>query len=138
MAIWQVSLSLVNGCKKILFSDPVFVSSLEKLEKTFPEVKSWCETLKQYGELESTCIEIDVFNNDDIAVRIDLRNICKNQLDVLCEFALYNNLSIKYNDELYDASIDQFMEIFRKSEAYKFLLDSKNFLKEIHDQSGDS
>ena len=123
MAIWQVSLSLVNGCKKILFSDPVFVSSLEKLEKTFPEVKS---------------IEIDVFNNDDIAVRIDLRNICKNQLDVLCEFALYNNLSIKYNDELYDASIDQFMEIFRKSEAYKFLLDSKNFLKEIHDQSGDS
>ncbi len=129
MAIWQVALHYVKNGNHIDFSSPVFVSSLKKLEEFFPETKSWCKTIRQYGELDSTCIEFNIDYSDEISIRIDLRSISKNQLQELLNFAIYNGLSIKYNDTLYEASMDTLINIFRESNANKFLLDPEKFLE---------
>ena len=130
MAIWQVALDLVKNDDHIDFLSPTFIASLKKIEAILPETKSWCKTIKQYGELDSTCLEFDA-DDDSISVRIDLRNISKSQLQALCDFAKENDLFINYNDTLYESRIDTFLNIFRESRANKFLLDPEAFFKEI-------
>ena len=129
MAIWQVVLYYVKNGNNIDYSSPVFMSSLKKIEEFFPETKSWSETIKQYGELDSTCIEIDIDNSDEIAIRIDLRSILKEQLQGLVNFALQNDFSIKYNDVFYEPSIDILITILRDSDASKFIVNPKEFLE---------
>ncbi len=131
MAIWQVALHYIKNGNHIDYSASAFISSSKNLEEFFPETKSWCKTIRQYGELDSTCIEIDIDNGDEISIRIDLRNISKNQLQVLLNFAIHNDLFIKYNDALYDPCMDTFITIFRESEANKFIKNPENFLKEL-------
>ena len=125
----------VKNGNHIDFSSPVFISSLKKLEKFFPETKSWCKTIRQYGELDSTCIEFNIDYSDEISIRIDLRSISKNQLQELLNFAINNGLSIKHNNTLYETSMDTLINIFRESNANKFLLDPEKFLKEISEKS---
>ena len=130
MAIWQVALDLVKNDDHTDFSSPAFISSLRKIEAIFPATKSWCKTIKQYGELDSTCLEFDA-DDDCISLRIDLRNISKDQLQTFCDFAKENDLFIKYNDMLYESCIDTFLGIFKESRANKFLLDPEAFFEEI-------
>lgn len=134
MAIWQVALYLTSK-KHIDISNPAFESSLKKLEMFFTETKSWCKNIKQYGELDSTCIEIDIDSCDDISVRIDLRSISKNQLTAILDFALDNDLCIKYNDNIYETCMESFVSIFRESDANKFLLCPEKFLKETSESN---
>ncbi len=131
MAIWQVALDLVKKDDHIDFASPTFISSLKKIDEFFPATKSWCKTIKQYGKLDSTCLEIDTDDNDAISLRVDLRSISKEQLQILCNFAKENDLFVKYNDTLYESCVDTFLNIFRESRANKFLLAPETFLEEI-------
>ena len=141
MAVWQISFFLVNEKKALYYSDQIFLDSLKELEKTFPEEKSWCESLKQYGKIDSTCIEIDLCNDeikDDIVLRIDLRSISRYQLQIICEFANKNELFIKYGDKIYDTNIDNFIKIFEKSDAHQFLTDPKKYFEKISKYRGNN
>lgn len=141
MAIWQVAFSLVNEEMNFKYFEPKFLSSVEKLKETFPEEKSWSESIKQFGSLDSTCIEIGFLDDvvvDNISLRIDLRNISQHQLQALCDFAKYTDLFLQYEDKLYDATIDNFISIFKKSNAYKFLTNPIKYLKQIPNPPEDS
>lgn len=130
MAVWQVSFFLVKDKGVIDFTYSDFVTSLKSIESVFPEEKSWCKTIKQYGELDSTCLEIDT-EDGSISVRIDLRSITKEELQILCDFIKENHFLIKYNEAVYEGSIDSFLEIFRVSDANRFLSAPVAYLEEI-------
>ena len=132
MAIWQVALHYVKNGDNIDYSSSAFLSSFKKIEEFFPETKSWSKTIKQYGELDSTCIEMDIDESDEISIRIDLRSISKEQLQALVDFAVANGLLIKYNDLLYEPSMDIFTTLFRESNANKFILNPENFFEELN------
>ena len=133
MAIWQVALNLVKKDDCIDFSSPAFISSLKTIDDFFPATKSWCETIMQYGRLDSTCLELDTDDNEAISLRVDLRSITKDQLQTLCNFAKGNDLFIKYNDTIYECSFNTFLSIFKESNANRFLLDPEAFLNEINE-----
>ena len=138
MAIWQVAFRLVEEHKKVRCSDSIFLHSLKELNKIFPEEKSWCEDIKQYGTLDSTCMEMLVCNDrieDGILCRVDLRNIRKYQLQKICEFAEMNELRIEYNNVFYEATIDNLIEIIRKSDAHDFLSDPYKYIEKLKTNS---
>lgn len=131
MAIWQVAFHYVKNGDNIDFKSSEFISSLKKIEEFFPESKSWCKTIRQYGELDSTCIEIDIDDCDEISIRIDLRSISKEQLQVLINFAVDNGFLIKYNEVLYEPTISALTTILYKSDANKFMTNPVRFFEEL-------
>ena len=134
MAIWQVSFCLIEANTKVRYSDPVFLCSLHELKKILPEEKSWCEDIKQYGNIDSTCMEMLICNDEieeGIKFRVDLRNIQKYQLQKICEFAKMNDFHIEYNKVFYEPNIDNLVKIIRESDAYKFLSDPDKYLREL-------
>ena len=101
MAIWQVNLNFKIQ-KKLNFFDTDFNNSLQALSNVLPETTSWSDSIKQYGLLDSTCIEIllDESNHvEEITLRLDLINFSLHQLECICEFAVYNNFLMEYENE---------------------------------------
>ena len=133
MAIWQVAFILKSPNKDLLSTDKTFLNSLNELEKTLPESKSWCKTYKQYGDIDSTVIEFDVSERkiDNICLRIDLRCIRQQQLKEICFFSCENDLKMEYEDVLYDVNLENFIKIFKISRASKFLENPEVFLAEL-------
>lgn len=135
MAIWQVSFILQSRTsKKMQLTDERFNQSLEIIKAVFPEEKSWCDSIKQYGSLDSTCIEIDSYYNtyiSDISVRIDLRNCTINHLESISSFAAWNDCIVKYNNCLYEAIVDNIILISKDSAAWEFLHDPDSFLQQL-------
>ena len=88
MAIWQVPIFLVKEETMLKCSEKYFVESLEKIKKILPEEKSWSESIKQFGNIDSTCLELfyDDLGEDEIKLRLDLRSITKEHLDAIIEF----------------------------------------------------
>lgn len=134
MAIWQVCFYLVNDEVKnnnLKYSSLKF---LDVLNTTFCKKKSWCKLIEQFGNLDSTCFEF-ILNGDDvveeISLRIDLRNITKAQLQIICAFAQKNNLYIEFEGELYDTTINKLITIVCTSNSYKFMQDPKEFLENL-------
>ncbi|MBQ8732154.1 MAG: hypothetical protein IJY82_04930 [Oscillospiraceae bacterium] len=132
MAIWQVACSLIP-CKKknFLLSS---LRSLCELAEALPEEKSWSSSIRQYGDLDSTCVEIftkDGLKIDTISFRLDCQNISLEQIKVICNFAKANNLKILYKRRKYEADIGALKEIIIKSEAHRFLSDPEDFLRNL-------
>ena len=133
MAIWQVPFILKSLNKDLLCTDKTFLNSLKELEKFLPERNSWCKTYKQQGEIDSTVIEFDVSEEkiDNIYLRIDLRCIKQQQLKGICFFSSKNDLTMEYEDILYDVNFENFIEIFKISSANKFLKSPEVFLNDL-------
>ena len=140
MAIWQCTLFLVPLKKEINCFDNDFEKSLEKIKSILPEKKSWCKDIKQYGNLDSSCLEIctngDVI--DDISLRIDLRNITPNDLKLICEFAKTNNLLFESNNKLFDSNLQNLISILKSSTANRFLTNSKEYLLNVRHKTGNT
>ena len=137
MAIWQVSIILVRKEKTEKYLDANLWKIPEELMKFFPEEKSWSHSIRQYGDLDSTCIEIYT-EDDEISLRIDLTNITKEQLDVIIEFAVSNDLKIKNENQIIEPTISNFISIMKDSNAYRFINNPEGYLKTItgENQSG--
>ena len=131
MAIWQVAFHFIFE-KTLRFYDPVFQDSLLEFQQEFPEESSWSNTIRQYGKLDSTCMEIDVDSHGEvisICSRINLSCISKQQLELICHFAENNEFLIEYNDTLYEPTFANFLEICKMSPAYRFLKDPVKYLE---------
>lgn len=137
MAIWQVHLYLINPNGKIHLSSNTFIDSLKKFEKEFPEEKSWCESIKQYGSLDSTCMEIyfDENSADEISLRIDVRSITEYQLQVIIKFNESNGFIIRHDDMFYDSSINNLVAIIKGSKAVRFIMNPQGFLEKLSESS---
>lgn len=130
MAIWQVSVFLVKKEKKNNSMGIELWNVLDKLNETFPEEKSWCDSIRQFGKLDSTCMEIDI-EDAEILLRIDLRNITKEQLEIIIQFAKSNDLKIRHENKIKEPSISNLIDIFKTSDAYRFLNDPERYLESI-------
>ncbi len=139
MAIWQVSIILVRNEKTKKYLDANLWKISEELMKFFPEEKSWSDSIRQYGDIDSTCIEIYA-ESDEISLRIDLTNISKEQLDVIIEFAVSNDLKIKNENQIIEPTISNFISIMKDSNAYRFINNPEGYLKTItgENQSGEN
>ena len=133
MAIWQVNLNFKIQ-KELDFFNTDFNNSIQALSNVLPETTSWSDSIKQYGLLDSTCIEIllDESNRvEEITLRLDLINFSLHQLECICEFAVYNNFLMEYKNELHTVNKNNFIKIIQKSDALKFLENPQEFLNNL-------
>ena len=130
MAIWQVSVFLVKKEKKNNSLGIELWNEIDKLNETFPEEKSWCDSIKQFGKLDSTCMEIDT-EDEEILLRVDLRNITKEQLEIIIQFAKSNDLKIRHENKIEELSISNLINIFKTSDAYRFLNNPERYIESI-------
>ncbi len=133
MAIWQVNINLKLQ-KDLDFSNTDFLNSLQQLSNILPETTSWSNSIKQYGLLDSTCIEILLDKNnyiEEISLRLDLINFSLDKLECICEFAIHNDFLLEYENKLYPINRNSFIKIIQKSDALKFLENPHEFLNNI-------
>lgn len=129
MAIWQVPINITgneNGLTNTL-------NYPAELFNVLPEENSWCKSIRQFGHLDSTCLEIDADEND-ILLRLDLRSVTKDQLKVIIEFVCVNEMKFKYKTETYDPSLDNLIFIIKESDSYRFLNDPNGFLETLNNE----
>ena len=129
MAIWQVPIFLVKEENILKCSEKHFFESLDGIKRILPEEKSWSESIRQFGNIGSTCLEIfyNDLGEDEIKLRLDLRNITKAHLQEIIRFANENELKLNYENELYEATMTNFKVIIKNSVAYKFVSNPKEF-----------
>lgn len=130
MAIWQVPIFLVRNENTGKHLDTNLWEFLDELMHFFPKEKSWCHSIRQYGKLDSTCIEINT-EEDKIRLRIDLRNITKEQLETIIHFAVSNELKILHKNEAMEPTISNFFSIIKESNAYRFINNPEGYLQDI-------
>lgn len=112
MAIWQTYFSLNNDQRQIILHDEQ-LKSVTELSLLFPEKTSWSKNIRQFGDLDSTCIEFIYENIElskgicEISVRLDLRSITTEELQTICIFACKNDLLVNINDDYYDPTISE-------------------------------
>lgn len=135
MAIWQVSIVLIKTEKSFSGMENNQWNSLDELIAYFPEEKSWCSSTRQFGKLDSTCLEIDL-ETEEILLRIDLKSITRDQLETIIRFTDSNELKIKYKNKIENPTFDIFISILKESAAYRFINDPEIFLTN-YGQSGD-
>lgn len=141
MAIWQVYVDLINAKQNGLLYYSEINDSLSEIKNFLPETKSWCTNTIQFGDLESTCLEIYVHDSgviESICLRLDLRYIEKEHLIVLSKFLLKHNIFIKYHDCLCESTLEVFFLIINESAANRFIKDPEQFFLELSDKSEDS
>ena len=133
MAIWQVHISLKRTVSDKHIDSKLWESSMQGLANEFGKRESWDPDISQYGDLESTCIEIENVDIDNIYidVRLDLRTLSKRQICIICDFAKNNDLLIQNHDKLLEATFDNVLQIIHNSRAYHFMQDPEIFLSNI-------
>ena len=150
MAIWQVSMYLVDRDKHLDCKTENFNKSLSVLMAYFPEIKSWSKSSRVFGDFESTCIEVDCYEEqsdecadydgaydlgeykgDEISLRIDITKITREEITAICKFADINNLIVHYKCNIYEPTVENFKYIILNSEAKRFITDPHNYLNEL-------
>ncbi len=142
MASWQFSCNLINNNaefsfnqeeRNILWGDfKLQVESIPKIERVLKPQKSWSVDIKQYGELDSHCLEIS-FDKDrieEISLRIDLRELNKDVFDEILDFIKSNNALILLQDgRIIEPEQGVLLNEIKKSDAYKYVSEPNNYLE---------
>ena len=119
MAIWQLAIRLKCGKKKAESLD------FRRFAELFPEEKSWCSGARQFGSIESTCLEL--FAGEEPRLRLDLRSLTREQLNGIVAFATENGLKLKQKGKLYEPSYESFTTLIKVSDAYRFVSSPEKF-----------
>lgn len=135
MAIWQVPFYFVWDEDQHLEVDTL--KALNELAAAFPEEKHWCAKVRQFGKLDSTCLEF-CFVDGWVSLRIDLRSITKKELELLVRFAKVNDLKVEYENEIYESTFDNFVAIFKESDSYRFLNNPNDYLDSLSKRDSSS
>lgn len=139
MAIWQFSFNIVpNGRNLENSNEKGILSWTDKQIRIntnllLSEKKSWCEDIKLFGDEESTCIEFFIENENvkEISCRLDLRNLRRNQLEIILKYIRDIGGKIFYENQIYEANIYEIIPLIKNSIAYKFCKEPKKFFEEL-------
>ena len=132
MAIWQVSFNAIDKDKKnndedIFYWDkePINVYDITFLKKC----DSWTNDIKQYGDLQETCIELLEENGKivEVSVRLDLRTLTKDLLIHILDYINRLDANIYYQKEILIPSMDNIKKIIMGSDAYKYCDNPLNY-----------
>ena len=125
MAIWQVCFYVIDKNKKVDDEDiyywskePHCVNNITFLAKC----NSWSKKIIQYGNSESTCIELLLENGSvvEISVRLDMRTLTKELLANIEDYVVRLDGNIFYQDKIVRPSMESLMRVITDSEAYKY------------------
>lgn len=149
MATWQFDFSIIpkkEALKKINQGNisiapwdgyGISVSSIKELSKEFKQTKSWSDSIKQFGSLDETCIELCFEDKrfkklKEVSIRLDLRSLTKEKLLKVIAFISDNNAMILTQEEkLIEPEINLITGEIKKSDAYSFVKDPYGFLNRI-------
>lgn len=148
MAIWQFDFMIVPQNKDIedYNDNDNYMSwhgikmpedSLEFLSIHLPIRKSWSNDIRQYGDKDSTCIEIYMLDDDidEIRCRFDMRNISKTLLENIVSFINMINGKVYINGKSYKADIPSIIELVRDSDAARFCKSPMDYFKNLDNTS---
>lgn len=124
MAIWQVPIKLKRKGDMQHGSQNL----MEELYKILPQRTSWNASILQFGNLDSTCLEIDSAHESTL-LRIDVRTITKVELETISKCIVSNGWRIDGEKE---PTFDVIVEMIRQSDACRFVKDGENFLRSIN------
>jgi len=144
MAIWQFECMIIpkNRDNKDYIDIDKYISwhgtkipevSFEFLSKHLPIEKGWSNDIRQYGNKDSTCIEIYMTENDidEIRSRFDLRNISMSLLENIVAFINMINGALYINGKTIEANMQSIIELIKDSEAARFCKNPLDFLKKL-------
>lgn len=144
MAIWQFDCMIVpkNSKKKDCINNDEYISwngidiqedSFKFLSLYLPLEKSWSNDIKQYGNKDSTCIEIYMSENeiDEIRSRFDLRNISMSLLENIVTFINMINGAIYINGDIIEANMQSIIKSIGDSDSAKFCSNPIDFLRNL-------
>lgn len=133
MAIWQFEFLIIPKDRdKIKFKeDDEFISwigvnisssAISYLSHALTCEKSWSNDIQQYGNRDSTCIEIFFKEKEieEIRCRFDLRDLTKSVLVKVLDFITMINGEIFYNGNSYKADLETAVSLMKSSDAAKF------------------
>ena len=147
MAIWNFEFNIVKKIRTSLnpTNHDVFdeiiswegynvkTTSLTEIEKIFPIYKSWNDSIIQYGDKDSTNIKF--YYEDEILSEvfcsIDVRSLDIKQIKSIIEFINSNNSVIFINDKFFNASVANFRELIKNSQAFKYCENPIGFIQQL-------
>ncbi len=144
MAIWQEDFFIIPKDFKFNTEDigtfPInFFTFIEKetecFSNFFNKEQSWSENIFQYGNLDSTCIEISIFDLDiEISCRFDLRNITREEIESIINFVTNINGIFFYNNTTIDADYKSLITILKNGNAFKFCNNPELYFNNLGDK----
>jgi hypothetical protein len=157
MALWQFELNLVP--KKVLMTsdgklpshltedqqgnisgwdDSAFRDQAQSLiEKYLPKSSNYAEDYPLWGKEDQTCIHFfyDAGSQTGVWIRLDLRELNRDVLDLVQNLSnVMNALGLNERGELFIVTKDNLKEEIKKSQAFKFVKDPMDFIKETSRQ----
>ena len=82
-----------------------------------------------FGNQDATCFELF---DDEIFVRIDVRNLLKESLNMLNETINKMNKNILYRNNIYEYNYTTLIELIKESDSYKFCNNPSLFLDNLN------
>ena len=145
MALWQYDFYLIpehlrkqkeidsHNIDDFDISINIKENTLKSIENVLHPSNSWSTSIRQYGDIDGTCIELYIKDSNikSIQVRLDLTSLTGTQLDVLIQFAKDNNLNLLLEDSLFDANREDIENALKESKAFRFVKDPRSFLSKL-------
>lgn len=106
-------------------------SSLEEISKILKPTKSWTDSIRQYGSLEETCIELCYEGNIlvELSVRLDLRSMTRDILESVVNFIKINKgIIVTRAGSLVKPVIDDVTKEIKRSDAYSYVKNPIEYL----------
>jgi len=103
-------------------------------------IQSWSTNIKIWGDFEGDRIDVLIVNDriSEIFVRIDVRNISLVFMSKIVEFARSNRLVLLTSaDQILEPSVKLLMNTIKRSSAFRFVLDPRDFLRKLNHNSAD-
>ena len=120
MAIYQFSFN---------FETKITLLETKKLiAKYFKKNHHWNKDVILYGELDTTCFEIE---NNEINVRLDISNITKELMIEIDHILVVLTDYFIVEGVYYSYSMEKLIALIRLSAAFKFCSEPKTFLDNI-------
>lgn len=155
MAIWQFNMHIIS--KEIVDSqvgkipasiEPELVDELlswgmsnnisdgsqKKISHYLAPADSWSKKIKQFGNSDETCLELFFDNGvvEEIALRIDLRSVTKDLLNVVIDFCSENNgVLLVEQRKIIEPNLESIMKEIKISKAFSFIKNPENFICNI-------
>ncbi|OPX41854.1 hypothetical protein CLHUN_42770 [Ruminiclostridium hungatei] len=110
-------------------------SSIEKISETLKQTKSWSDSIRQFGCIDETCIELFYEKNTllDISIRLDLRSLTSDILKMIIDFVKENKaLILTTKGVLIKPVLEDFVTEIRKSDAHSFAKNPQEFLTSLN------
>lgn len=111
------------------------IEAVNALEKFLPIEKSWSKDIIQYGELESTCMEIFSISDEevDIFLRLDLSKLTSNIYDAILRFILDCNcvIYVVSTNKTYAGDENGLKQVIKESLAYRLGIRNNSFIAKL-------